>query len=665
MRGATGGGLLSTLFALILSLGLVVDDPIVDVENIARHLRRSGIDRRKAVLDAVNEVRPPIILATLAVIVSFLPMFFITGMMGPYMAPMALNVPLAMLSSMLVAFTITPWMSNRLLRAAPETHAKENFVLRGYRALIGSLLGSRAGGTVLLVGVALLFFGSLVFPLLGGVPLKMLPFDNKDEFQVLVDLPTGTSLSATDAFVRRLEARLVREPEVAAVQSCVGVPSPFDFNGLVRHTYLRHSPELADLRIVLAPKAARRTSTHHLVLRLRKDLEALAKEGGATIKVLETPPGPPVVATVTVEVRGDPGTPVGALEAAAATLARRLGRERGVVDVDVTTDEPTERLRLLVNEKKAALHGIDEGTVAAVAAAAQAGAMLGTLEVERSRTPVPILVRLPRAERSGEAEILALPIAGRDTIPVRLSEIGTLAHEPVAPAIYHKDLERVVYVFAEMAGRAPAEAILAVQGDPAEAAPPAGIRYAWAGEGEWQITVDVFRDLGLAFAAALVMIYLLLVGQLKGFGLPLVVMASIPLTMIGIFPGFALLNLFADGKVGGFGDPTFFTATAMIGMIALAGIVVRNAIILVEFVHDELKLGTPLRDALMAAGAVRLRPVLMTAGTTLLGAWPITLDPIFSGLAWSLIFGLFASTVFTLVVIPVAYWKIYGAQPAA
>jgi multidrug efflux pump subunit AcrB len=278
---------------------------------------------------------------------------------------------------------------------------------------------------------------------------------------------------------------------------------------------------------------------------------------------------------------------------------------------------------------------------------------------------VRIRVRLPRPARSGKAEILALPVANEAGVPIRLGEIGSVVEEPVEPTILRKDLERIVYVFAEMAGRAPADAILSVQGDLAEAAPPPGVTYGWTGEGEWQITVDVFRDLGLAFAAALGLIYVLLLLQLRSASLPLVVMASIPLTMIGIFPGFAALNLFADLDVGGFGDPVFFTATAMIGMIALSGIVVRNAIILVEFVHEERARGGSLREALVSGGAVRLRPVLMTAGTTLLGAWPITLDPIFSGLAWALIFGLVASTIFTLVIIPVAYWKLQGHRTSS
>ena len=654
-----------TLFALILSLGLVVDDPIVDVENISRHLGMKGKSRRRAVLDAVNEVRPPIILATLAVIVSFLPMFFITGMMGPYMGPMALNVPLAMISSLLVAFTLTPWMCDRLLKPALHVDTGPGPVVGAYRAMMAWFLARPRRSTALLFVVVILFFGSVLLALTGAVPLKMLPFDNKDEFQVLVDLPDGTSLAATDRATRDLEARLLRVPEVTSVQTFTGLPGPLDFNGLVRHVYFRTQPHQADVRVTLVDRKRREASTHELVLGLREDLTAIAIGHDARIQVLETPPGPPVVATVTVEVRGGSDTPLEEVRAAARALAARLEREPGVVDVDTSVEDPHDRVRVHVNERKAALAGIDEETVAAVAQAALSGAHLANLRAPDNRSPVPIVARLPRWERSGEPEILSLPIAGVGGTPVRLHEIATIERTPVPASIHHKDLERVVFVYAETAGRSPADVVFSVRDDLAEARPPVGTTFEWAGEGELQITFDVFRDLGLAFAAALMMIYILLLAQMKSWSLPLVVMSSIPLTMIGIFPGFALLNLLLDRPVGGFDNPVFFSATAMIGMIALAGIVVRNAIMLVEFLQDEIRAGRDLRQAVINAGAVRFRPVLMTAGTTLLGAWPITLDPIFSGLAWALIFGLLASTAFTLLVVPVAWWKIHGRRIAA
>jgi len=705
-----------TLFALILSLGLVVDDPIVDVENIHRHLRRGLEPPLQAIRNAVNEVRPPILLATLAVIVSFLPMLFITGMMGPYMRPMALNVPVAMAMSMLVAFTITPWLSRHALRPRtaaappeePQELAADGPLLRLYGFVLEPLLERRSRAWALLAATAGLLAAALALAAIRAVPLKMLPFDNKNEFQVVVDAPEGTTLERTETVVRRLAEVVLRAPEVLDVSLYSGLASPMDFNTLVRHGYLRSGPLVGELRVNLVPKREREMQSHQIALRLRPELEAVAREAGVRIAIVEVPPGPPVLATLTVEVHGSPETPYAELRRGALAVAERLRREPLVADVDTTVEAESSRIRLAIDQEKAALSGISKEDVAGTTALALSGLDASWLHVPGEVNPLPIRLRLPRAERSSAEDLRALALKGRPGIAkvredgglrdapvpiVRLGEIAGVGELPAERAIYHKNLRRVAYVFAEPIGRAPAEVIadvaadLVPAGDPSLAAGagaagrplagrtylasgggipwalPAGTELVWRGEGEWKITVDVFRDLGLAFAAALLGIYLILVYQTRSYAMPLLLMISIPLTAIGILPGFWLLDLLSGGGTSGLPDPTFFTATAMIGMIALSGIAVRNAILLIEFVHESLGRGAPLREALLSAGAVRTRPILLTSGSAMLAAIPITLDPIFSGLAWSLIFGLTVSTAFTLVLIPVCYDLVYRNRP--
>jgi len=697
-----------TLFALTLALGLVVDDPIVDVENIYRHLRMRREPPLRAVLTAVQEVRPPIILATLAVIVSFVPLFFITGMMGPYMRPMAVNVPLSMLMSLIVAFTITPWMSYHLLRRGAESDDSEPWVLeksvvyRIYHAVVAPFLSSRILGTGLLTVTTLLFLFAIWLGAARLVPLKMLPFDNKNEFQIVVDMPEGTTLERTDAAARALAEVAMRLPEVANVQVYSGSASAMDFNGLVRHYYLRQQAHTADIRINLVDKDHRVAQSHEIVLRLRPLVEAAAAQWGANTKIVEVPPGPPVISTITTEIYGDANVPYSRLQLAADVVAERLRREPLVVDVDNSNEAPQKRWRFVVDKEKAALSGIATEDVGDVVRIALDGMSVTNVHVLGEVNPLAAIVQVPRALRSSVDDLNALYVKGRPgytqvreggalraaPIPlVQLGELGRFEQTTADPTIYHKNLRRVAYVFAETAGRAPAEAILDVVADEgAPAGAPAGARAldgrsywnnggadgwalppstqaVWNGEGEWQVTLDVFRDLGIAFAVAIFGIYVLLVYQTGSFAMPLILMISIPLTMIGIMPGFWLLNVLTADSVGTLPNPVFFTATAMIGMIALSGIAVRNAILLIEFVHERLREDMPLRAALVASGAVRFRPIFLTAGTAMLAAWPITLDPIFSGLAWSLIFGLFVSTAFTLVVIPVTYDMVYANRP--
>lgn len=702
-----------TLFALILSLGLVVDDPVVDVENIHRHLRMRTKAPLDAVRTAVNEVRPPILLATLAVIISFLPMALITGMMGPYMRPMALNVPVAMLMSLAVAFMVTPWLSYRVLRrnaghasASAPPPLERTAVYRGYAAMLGPFLRSRGWFLGSLAVITALFLVALVLPALRVVPLKLLPFDNKSELQIVVDPPEGTTLERTDAVVRSLADVLRSAPEVRDFETYAGVASPMDFNGLVRHYYLRSGSNVGEIRVNLVAKRAREMQSHEIALRLRDRLQAVADAAGVRIAVVEVPPGPPVLSTITAEVRGTPGIPYERLRQAARSVATRLAREADVRDVDSTVEDDSDRLVFTTDKEKAALSGVATEDVALTLQLALSGLDAARLHVPGEVNPLPVQLRLPRSSRSGEESLLDLAVKGRPGIAkiregggvkdapipmVRLGEIGRFERQPAEKAIYHKDLDRIAFVYAEPVGRAPAAVVADVAADLVPQAMPvdgaraatvpvggrsylangAGIAWtlpeatsvSWFGEGELNITRDVFRDLGIAFGVALLGIYLLLVIQTGSYAMPFILMISIPLTLIGIMPGFWLLNLVAGGTVQGYPNPIYFTATAMIGMIALAGIAVRNAILLIEFLHVRLARGLSLERAILEAGAVRTRPILLTAGPAMLAAAPITLDPVFSGLAWALIFGLLVSTAFTLLVVPTTYYWVYRSRP--
>jgi multidrug efflux pump subunit AcrB len=701
-----------TLFALILSLGLVVDDPIVDVENIYRHLRM----RREPALDAVKtamvEVMPPIVLATLAVIVAFLPMTLITGMMGPYMRPMALNVPVAMMMSMIVAFTITPWLTYRALRKSfaqedkkPVIPIESTFLYRIYVNTLGPLLNHSPRAWFLLGGTFLLFLFAVVLVLWRAVPLKLLPFDNKDELQIIVNPTEGTTLERTDAIVRKLTDVLFKTPEVKDFQTYTGIASPMDFNGLVRHYFLRQGPHVADIRINLADKFNRKMQSHEIALRIRNDIEAVAKNANARIAIVEAPPGPPVLATITAEIYGEPGVNYEVIQSAAHSLSTRLSQELGVTDIDTSVEDDSQKLTFITDKEKAALSGIAVEDIAKTVELALTGLDISRLHIANEVNPIPIRLYLNRSSRSGLEQLNAMTVKGRAGIAkirendgvkdapipiVRLGELGQFENKPISKSIYHKNLRRVAFVYAEGVGRAPAEIVSDVVADlqlnsniktnyiheKEKVRPlanrsylfngggipwslPEGVKIEWFGEGELNVTKDVFRDLGIAFAVALIGIYLLLVYQTRSYAMPLILMISIPLTVIGIMPGFWLLNIFAGNTVSDYQNPIFFTATAMIGMIALAGIAVRNAILLIEFLHVGLKNGLSLYDAILQAGTIRTRPILLTAGTAMLAAIPITLDPVFSGLAWALIFGLFVSTAFTLLVVPVTYNLVY------
>lgn len=661
-----------TLFALILSLGLVVDDPITNVDNIQRHMRQGKGNPLDCALKAVSEVLPPVIMSTLVIIASFIPMFFITGMMGPYMRPMASNVPLTVTFSTVCALTIVPWMSYKLLK---RYHGKGNdkkvvdrvsLVGRSYGWLVSRLLASVVWrysffGLIILL---LVFSGLLV--IYRAVPLKMLPFDNKNELQIVVDLPEGTSLEDTQRVVSAIQQEIVNVPEVIDVQTYSGTASPMDFNGLVRHYYFRGDSNHGELRIKLLDKDSRSEQSHAIALRIRDMVEHTAEKYGAIAKIVEVPPGPPVLSTIVAEVYGEPILAYDEILTGAKQLQKYLLEEDAVVEIDDMSEAEHNIIRFVPDVDKGAVNGIDVATITDNVQVALSGMSVGNVHIKGERNPLTMVLRLPRSQRYSLEVLKRLwlrPAGMCNMSLVPLEAITASFREEVDDQpIYRKDGKRVVFVTAEVAGRAPAEAILDVQEKIEEDPLSKGVYVDWAGEGEWQVTLRVFRDLGIAFGVAMLAIYLLLVIETSSFAMPILIMTAIPLTAIGIVPGFWLLNLFFTKPVGGYDNPVFFTATAMIGMIALGGIVVRNSIVLITFIRDSRAQGMPLNEAVVQAGIVRFRPIILTALTTALGAWPITLDPIFSGLAWALIFGLAASTVFTLFVVPTIYAMIMSKR---
>ena len=444
--------------------------------------------------------------------------------------------------------------------------------------------------------------------------------------------------------------------------SYVGIHSPMDFNGMVRHYYFREGPHFADIRVNLAHKSIRSQQSHEILLRLRNDLMAIADANGAKIQLVEMPPGPPVLATIVVELYGSPDKTYDELIRAAEHIKQIMKDEPFVVDIDDMTETQRDRINFVLDREKAALHGISTQEIVKTLQIAVGGESPAMVHADYERQPLKIDMILPRESRSSIAGLSQIPVSTSSGKSVPLAELAEIVFEPEDQTIYHKNLDRVVFVIGETAGQAPGEAILDMQKRLKKEPLPAGIRAEWAGEGEWKITLEVFRDMGIAFAVAMIGIYVLMIIQTNSFFMPILIMLAIPLTLIGIMPGFWLLNLIAGGTIGEYEKLVFFTATSMIGMIALGGIVIRNSLVLIEFIQDALKENMPVKEAIIQSGAIRMRPILLTAATTGLGAWPITLDPIFSGLAWALIFGLFASTLFTLVVVPVAYYAFYGEK---
>ncbi|MDB1126307.1 efflux RND transporter permease subunit [Vibrio algarum] len=687
-----------TLFALILALGLIVDDPIASIDNIERYLKRKDLTRTKAIVLAMAEIRSALLMSTVAIVIVFTPMFFITGMMGPYMAPLAFNVPISVIFSTIVAFMITPWLARKILRRASDEgtyDVKTTLLYNWYKKLLLPMLDNNRKSWLFLGAVAVLFVGAALLPALRLVPLKLLPYDNKNEFQLVVNMTEQSSFAHTSNVLRDFSEYLVTVPEVVSVSAFSGVASPMDFNGMVRHYFMRSQPNQGELRIVLAEKNRRYQQSHEIVTRLRSDLETIAAKHFADVQLVEVPPGPPVIATITAEVYGEETTSYESLQKQALKVAQRLKREEFVSEVDTSIQGNFDTWQFVVDREKAALSGISVYDINEAIRTANQGFVLANLQDEREINPLQVKVRLAKSNRDDLNKLTSLYVRGRAGIAkneihgalvdapqplVQISELGRFVKKPVEQPINHKNLKPVVYVYAESVGRVPGEIVADVMSDRdeetlSERIPVSdrsylnngagdgwsvddGTTIVWSGEGEWKITIDVFIDLGIAYGAALLGVFVVMLIQT---GLPAVsgiIMLAIPLTVIGIMPGFWILNVFSQ-DINGYPNPALFTATAMIGMIALAGIVVRNSLVLIEFIQQSLAEGKALKDALIESGAVRMRPILLTAGTTLLGNIVITLDPIFNGLAWAIIFGITASTVFTLLVIPVVYNLAY------
>ena len=653
-----------SLFALIFSIGILVDDAIVVVENIHRHhLLQPDAPLVRLIPAAVDEVGGPTILATLTVIAALLPMAFVTGLMGPYMSPIPINASMGMLISLAIAFTVTPWLSRLWLRGHGQAKAGLGeriapFFERLFQPLLDAQRGARNRGLLALFMLAAIVV-SLALPATGLVLMKMLPFDNKSEFQVVVDLPAGTPLERTAAVLHELGAFLARQPEVTDYQAYAGTASPINFNGLVRQYYLRAGDEVGDIQVNLVDKHLRHEQSHAIVTRLRPALQEIGRRMGANVKVVEVPPGPPVLSPIVAEVYG----PEAAGRRAVAKAMRAVfERTEGIVDIDDSTIAEAPRKLLLVDRRKAALAGVSQQAIVTTLQAGLAGLHSAYLH-DASKYPAPVLLQLP-AEAHGELDaLLRLAVRGPDGRLVPLRELVTVSDTLREEPIYHKDLLPVVYVVGDMAGHidSPLYGMFAMRGAIGEIVAPDGghleehfIRqpedalrgYSYKWDGEWQITYETFRDMGAAYAVGLILIYLLVVAHFGSYLVPLVIMAPIPLTLVGVMPGHALLG-------------AQFTATSMIGMIALAGIIVRNSILLVDFIRLQVREGVPLEHAIVRSAITRAQPILLTALAAMIGALFILDDPIFNGLAISLIFGIFASTLLTLVVIPTLYYMAY------
>jgi len=657
-----------TLFALIFSIGILVDDAIVVVENIVRHFRlRENRDRSCSdiAVEAVAEVGNPTILATFAVIAAVLPMAFVRGLMGPYMRPIPVGASAAMLFSLMVAFVVSPWAALRLLgRHLAGAHLlepeRENWRTRIYRRVMTPLISSARNRLIFFAGVIVLLLISVVLVPLGFVRVKMLPFDNKSELQVVINMPDGTPLEQTVRVAQALGSELGRQPEVLNYQVYAGTSGPYNFNGLVRHYYMRNQPNQADIQVNLLPAKQRSDQSHTIAKRLRPLLLAIGNQYGARIQVSEVPPGPPVVQTLVAEVYGpdlDGQTRV------AQQIKSIFQHTPGVVDTDWYVEDPQPRLVMRVDEVKAAQHGIAVSDVAHALALALSGTQVGLLHDQSTREPVRAIVEVDRADRSSEQGLDNIRLPGADGGMVSLRELVIVEHKTIDPSIYHKNLHRVVYVTGDVAGaeESPVYAILKMNKDLDHFKLPAGYtlarynasmpestsHYSMKWDGEWQITLEVFRDMGLAFAAVLILIYVLVVGWFRSFLVPLIIMAPIPLTLVGIMPAHAMMG-------------AFFTATSMIGFIAGAGIIVRNSIILVDFIELRIRQGMPLAEAVIDAGATRFRPMLLTAAAVVVGASVILSDPIFQGLALSLIAGAVASTFLSWPTIPILYYMVHS-----
>ncbi|WP_417873325.1 efflux RND transporter permease subunit [Xanthomarina gelatinilytica] len=655
-----------TLFALVFVTGIVVDDSIIIAENMHRHFKMKRLPFKQAALYAINEVGNPTILATFTVIASVLPMAFVSGLMGPYMAPMPIGASIAMILSLFVALTITPYLGYIFLREKdkkgakekPEKPVEDTLIYKIYNKFERPLLENKTKRWLFLGGTFALLMATMVLFFTKSVAVKMLPFDNKNEFQVVIDMPEGTTLERTGVVAKEISQYLATRPEVVNYQNYIGTSAPITFNGLVRHYDLRGGSNMADIQVNLVDKGERSAQSHDIAKLLRPDIQRIASKYNANVKLVEVPPGPPVLSTIVAEVYGpDYKTQM----AIADSIQSILRNTEDVVDIDWMVEDDQTEYQFEINKEKAMLYGVAPQQIAYTMNMALSNRAVTTLYDEDASNQVGLVLALDEKEKSTLTDISQLKVKSKQGNMVPIADLITINETISAKSIYRKNQKRVVYVLADMAGdlESPAYAILGMEEKLKAITLPQGYEinemylgqpdfeddYTVKWDGEWQITLEVFRDLGIAFLGAIILIYILIVGWFQNFKAPVVMMVAIPLSLIGIILGHWIMG-------------AFFTATSFIGMIALAGIMVRNSVLLIDFINLRTAEGVPLKQAAIEAGAVRTTPILLTAGTVVIGAFVILFDPIFQGLAISLMGGTIVSTVFTLLVVPLVYYMI-------
>ena len=651
-----------TLFALVFVVGIVVDDSIIIAENMHRHFKMKRLPFKQAAIYAINEVGNPTILATFTVIAAILPMAFVSGMMGPYMSPMPIGASIAMLLSLFVALTVTPYLGYHLLQEKEEQEHKEaagmdtSWIYKMYNKFESPFLDSSPKRRMLLALTVVLLFGSVLMFFTKSVVVKMLPFDNKNEFQVVIDMPEGTTLERTSAVTREIAQYLATKPDVVNYQNYIGTSAPITFNGLVRHYDLRGGSNMADIQVNLLHKEERDLQSHDIAKAMRPEIQKIAKKYGANVKLIEVPPGPPVLSTLVAEIYGPNYQEQIKVADQVKTI---LKNNSDVVDTDWMVEDNQTEYRLQVDKEKAMLNGIAPQQVVGNLTYLMKEYPVSNLYDENSNDNVGIVLSLDDKDKTSLKEIQNLKIKGSQGNMVAVSDLVKVVQDTLPKTIYRKDQKRVVYVTADMAGtlESPVYAILGMNEKLAKIKVPAGYKvnelymeqptdesdFTVKWDGEWQITLEVFRDLGVAFMVVIVIIYMLIVGWFQNFKTPMVMMLAIPLSLIGIVLGHWLLN-------------AYFTATSFIGMIALAGVMVRNSVLLIDFIEIRLNDGVALKQAIIEAGAVRTTPILLTTGAVVIGASIILFDPIFQGLAISLVAGAIVSTILTLIVVPLIYY---------
>ncbi len=653
-----------TLFALVFVVGIVVDDSIIIAENMHRHFKMKRLPFKQAAIFAINEVGNPTILATFTVIAAILPMAFVSGMMGPYMSPMPIGASIAMLLSLFVALTVTPYLGYHLLREKDEQQHKEEagfetgFIYKIYKKIEQPLLDSSKKRWVFIGITVILLFGSMLMFFTKAVAVKMLPFDNKNEFQIVVDMPEGTTLERTAMVTKEISLYLATRPEVVNYQNYIGTSAPITFNGLVRHYDLRGGSNMADIQVNLLHKEDRSAQSHDIAKLVRPEIQKIAKKYGANVKVVEVPPGPPVLSTIVAEVYGPE---YGEQIKVAHQVKTILENTPDIVDIDWMVEDEQTEFRLEVDKEKAMLNGIAPQQIVTAVTTILREYPISNLYDETSNESIGIVLSLDDADKSSLQDIQNIKIKSSHGMTVPVSDLVKVRTDTLQKTIFRKDQKRVVYITADMAGvlESPVYAILGMEEKLQKMKLPKGYKvnelymdqptdesdFAVKWDGEWQITLEVFRDLGVAFLVVIIIIYMLIVGWFQNFKTPIVMMAAIPLSLIGIVLGHWILG-------------AFFTATSFIGMIALAGVMVRNSVLIIDFIEIRLNDGIPLKQAIIDAGAVRTTPILLTTGAVVIGASIILFDPIFQGLAISLVAGAIVSTFLTLILVPLIYYMI-------